>query len=88
MANTKPNMLVLRNTKGSYYDHRTSYTLPTGAMGKITKIDFTDKKASVQWFDVLGKQNSFPTSLKDPTNVTFMDLNLLTSPVSVRDEMR
>ena len=91
MANIKPNMLVLRNTEGHCYDHRTSYycpCLPTGAMGKITKIYFTDKKASVQWFDVLGKQNSFPTSLKDPTNVTFVDLNLLTSPVSVRDEMR
>ena len=91
MANIKPNMLVLRNTEGRFYDQRihTLYTLSTGAMGKITKIDFTDKKASVQWFDVRGKNQQHQiTSLKDPTNVTFVDLNLLTSPVSVRDEMR
>ena len=81
MANIKPNMLVLRNTEGRYFDYRLyiAYTLPTGAMGKITSINFTDKMASVKWFDV---------RCKDPEAVTFQDLDLLTSPVSVRDEMR
>ena len=81
MANIKPNMLVLRNTEGRYFDYRfyIAYTLPTGAMGKITSINFTDKMASVKWFDV---------RCKDPEDVNFEDLDLLTSPVSVRDEMR
>ena len=81
MAKIKPNMLVLRNTEGRYFDHWNliAYTLPTGAMGKITSINFTDKMASVKWFDV---------RCKDPEEVIFEDLDLLTSPVSVRDEMR
>ena len=81
MANIKPNMLVLSNTEGRYFDYRLyiAYTLPTGAMGKITSINFTDKMASVKWFDV---------RCKDPEAVTLQDLDLLTSPVSVRDEMR
>ena len=88
MANIEPNMLVLRNTEERYStatvhgmddDDDDSWpicTLPIGAMGNVSDIDFTQKKASVKWFD----------DLRDWMIVSFQHLDLFTSPIS-RDKL-
>lgn len=74
MANIKPNMLVLRNTKERYRLSSISYyTIPIGTMGKVENIDFTDKNANVKWFNCR----------HDSANVSFQQVDLFTSPITV-----
>ena len=82
MANIKPNMLVLHNTRYTMFQfgpgpsNYKRFDIPIGALGRVEDIDFTGKSATVKWFI----ENP---DCPDQIAVDFDCLDLHTNPITI-----